>query len=227
MIKVENVVGPSPEQWDIVVQGVRNPMNSWDKSDSNYYNGWNYNDLYSDRTHFEMGEKDLKLMTDLANAGADHGKFLRQLPVICEITAPLYWWKQWDTYKVGTTANACSTMHRLTEKEFRLSDFSISNEMDLREILSNETYQIFFQEVIEHLNMLRKAYLETKEKWYWMKIVELLPESYMQKRTVSLNYAVLKNMYKQRKNHKLSEWIELFEQMLPELAYVDELIIGE
>lgn len=270
MIKVENIVGPSPEQWEIIVKGIRNPMNSWDKSDSilmygQSYEGWTFEEdlngelvtvfdlkakkikegktlKFSDQIEIEpqyfwLGDNDLKLMWNLANAGPDHGKFLRQLPVICEITAPLYWFKQFDTYKVGTTSNSCSTMHRLTEKPFELSDFSIQNDVWIEQKYQDD-FELgyafedihlidYFEDLITKLNNLRNRYLETKDKRYWQAIVELLPESYNQKRTVSLNYAVLRNMYQQRKNHKLSEWHEFLEQMIESLPYAKELICGE
>lgn len=246
MIKVENIVPPSPQQWLSVTRGVRNPMNSWDKSDSKmfYNNGWDpgyYEDKNNKRLTFReyeagvenkgevfvLGKKDLKLMTNLANAGSDHGKFLRQLPVICEITAPLYWWKQWDTYKVGTTANSCSTMHRLTEREFTFEDFSLDTSCETDEPTGLGSYENVFGIIIGWLNDLRNKYLETEDKKYWKTIVEYLPESYNQKRTVSLNYAVLRNMYHQRKNHKLPEWQEFFRQLFSDLDYAEELIVGE
>lgn len=256
MIKVENIVGPSPEQWEIIVKGIRNPMNSWDKSDSEMFYYLDYeedpawystddesNNEYDwrgaselldkavsakERYAFLVGDNDLKLMWNLANAGPDHGKFLRQLPVICEITAPIFWWLQFDQYKVGVTTNGTSKMHRLTEKEFTEDDFSIELYRPVNDYSTwdggLECCQIGR---INLLNDLREKYLETKDEYYWRKILEYLPESYNQKRTVSLNYAVLRNMYQQRKNHKLSEWHEFLEQMIESLPNAKELIVGE
>lgn len=270
MLKVENIVTPSPEWWQVVVDGTRNPMNSWNKSDSDYLiyeNYWcdaydvkdkNGRIIYDDQeeydpetchtkwdderyrkfnfstpihhqglSYFMLGEKDLKLLTNLANAGHDHGKFLRQLPIICEVTAPLYWWKQADKYQIGTVTNSCSTMHRLTEKPFELSDFSISNWSNTCEGANNskEVFQSSFLFTLSTLNQLRDSYLKTNNKGDWQKIVELLPESYLQKRTLSLNYAVLRNMYHQRKGHKLNEW-EDFLNAFKEIPYFNELIVG-
>lgn len=242
MIKVENIVGPSPEQWNVVVIGVRNPLNSWSKSDSQMYydycddyfttedrDGCGFDELGTeigcDGEAFVIGPKDFKLMCSLANAGTDHGKFMRQLPIICEITAPLYWWKQFDTYKIGTTSNSCSTMHTITKRFLTEDDFSFEWEDH------DPGVQDDFRFMIENLNTLISCYnnRESKEdkESAFRAIIQMLPESFMQKRTVSLNYAVLKQMFKQRKNHKLSEWRKFFMQMFHKLPYAQELIVGE
>lgn len=200
--------------WENAIRGMRNPMNSWSKSDSVFEKGY-----------FEIGENDLELMRKLVKAGTDHGKFMRFINVYMDINAPLYWWKEFDTYKVGTVANSCSTMHKITEKEFDLENFSIDKIIDTREPeyehMRNDVlltlhfdgerqyydpYDIYCEILIPALNLYRKKYLETKQKEYWWQMIQLLPSSYNQKRTVMLNYAVLRNMYHARKNHKLDEW---------------------
>ena len=191
MIKIENV---ETYGWEAAIRGMRNPKNSWEKSDTIF-----------DGDKWCMGDNDLKLMTSLAAAGTDHGKFLRMITVTLDITAPLYWWKEFDTYKVGTVANSCSTMHKLTAKEFELDDFS--HEHLIVASLNS------LKRTIEDLNSCREAYLSGENKdpeWkkeIWWQLIQLLPSSYNQRRTVQLNYAVLKNMYHARKNHKLDEWI--------------------
>lgn len=171
--------------WEAAIRGMRNPMNSWDKSDSSVNN---------------IGENDLNLMKRLRNAGTDHRKYLRMITVTCDILAPLYWWKEFDTYKVGTVANSCSTMHKIHDKEFEELDFSFEN-------LSSELNALDLgQTIIKTLNQLRDAYISTKDKHYWYQMIQLLPSSYNQKRTVMMNYEVLANIYKARKNHKLDEW---------------------
>ena len=207
MLKIEKTVLPSPEQWEIIIEGMRNPMNSWDKSDSVVgYDG-----------SMILGENDHKLMTSLAKGGAVHAKYRRMIPVYLTINAPFYWWKEFETYKVGTVANSCSTMHKIHSKEFTLGDFSCEhlnrNSMRLLEI------------TVETLNMERENYLATKDKEYWWQMIQLLPTSYNQKRTVLLNYEVLVNIYQSRKNHKLDEW-HTFCDWIRELPY-SELITGE
>ena len=201
MIKLEktDVFG-----WETAIRGMRNPMNSWDKSDS------------SDQGEngFWIGKKDLALMKKLSKAGTDHSKFLRMINVTVDITAPLYWWKEYDTYKVGTVANSCSTMHKIHEKEFTLDDFScehLKNFNGYREHPHGREVALFengFCGTIADLNAARKLFLQTGDKQYWWQMIQLLPSSYNQKRTVQLNYQVLKNMYHARKNHKLDEWRE-------------------
>lgn len=204
MIKLENVVLASPEQMAFIIEGMRNPMNSWEKSDSN-----TDPDFYS-LANIEIGSDDHSLMQRLSNAGTEHRKYMRMMPVYVRITAPLYWWKEFDTYKVGTVANSCSTMHKIAEKEFTLEDFStehlISDESIPTRIYSAKD---MMETTIKNLNMFRELYLKTRDKTYWWQMIQLLPSSYNQTRNVMLNYEVLANIYRQRKNHKLDEWREV------------------
>ena len=216
MIKIENteVFG-----WETAIRGMRNPMNSWDKSDS----GWEFVEDPSiinpnDSVQWVIGENDLALMKRLSKAGSDHSKFLRMINVTCDITAPLYWWKEYDTYKVGTVANSCSTMHKIHAKEFELADFSWEH-LNERSIKVLET-------VIDELNYNRNAFIETKDKSYWHQMIQLLPTSYQQKRTVQLNYAVLKNIYFARRNHKLDEWHTLCDWIM-KLPYFREICLND
>ena len=205
------------------IRGMRNPMNSWDKSDSRYecvdYSATKEMDIYD----FVIGPKDLDLMRVLRNSGTDHRKFMRMIVVYVDILAPLYWWKEFDTYKVGTVANSCSTMHTIHKKQFDISDFSAEhllgfsyNEFDLTCDLSipigypsNDTCpRDILNQTIVMLNAARDKYLETKDKTFWWQMIQLLPTSYNQKRTVMLNYEVLANMFAARVNHKLDEWHE-------------------
>ena len=196
--------------WEHAIRGLRNPMNSWDKSDSQYCGGQKLEDCekyVNCHMDYCVGDNDLDLMTRLRNAGTDHRKFMRMLTVYVDLTAPLYWWKEFDTYKVGTVANSCSTMHKIHAKEFTLDDFS-------HEHLCNQwenagTFKYCLQTVIAHLNKAREKYLETGAKGYWWQMIQLLPSSYNQKRTVMLNYEVLANIYKSRKDHRLDEWHDL------------------
>lgn len=203
MIKIEHtdVYG-----WEAVIRGMRNPMNSWDKSDSfNSDSGYEIYKLHKGEP--EIGENDLDLMKRLSKAGNDHGKFLRYIDVTCDITAPLYWWKEYDTYKIGTVANSCSTMHKIHSKEFTLDDFS--HEHLKCENVGGDIHSgclSVLKYMISVLNNMRVQYLATKNKFFWWQIIQLLPSSYNQKRTVKLNYQVLKSMYYARKNHKLDEW---------------------
>lgn len=208
-IKIENVVTPSAEQWEAIIRGTRNPMNSWNKSDSDY------SFKAPDGTPC-IGGNDLDLMKRLSKAGTDHRKYMRMIVVYVDITAPLYWWKEFDTYKVGTVANSCSTMHKITEKEFTLEDFSCER------MTADAQYTL--EMVIGTLNSYRKEFLDCNAKDYWYSIIQLLPSSYNQKRTVMLNYEVLANMYHARKNHKLDEWRE-FCKWVESLPY-SELIVG-
>ena len=207
MIKLENTVLASPEQMSFIIQGLRNPMNSWNKSDSKY------NDL----DEYKIGANDLGLMKRLAMAGTDHRKFMRMMPVYVRITAPLYWWKEFDTYKVGTVANSCSTMHKITAKEFTVDDFSTEHLISDSNAMMKTTCDL--------LNQYREKYLKTKDKKYWWQMIQLLPSSYNQTRNVMLNYEVLANIYKSRKDHKLDEWRE-FCKWIETIPY-SELIIGE
>ena len=203
MLKIDNI---DVSGWEAAIRGMRNPMNSWDKSDSCDLH--DYNPL--------LGENDLKLMKSLSKAGSDHAKFLRMINVTVDITAPLYWWKEFDTYKVGTVANSCSTMHKIHAKEFTLDDFS-------HEHLIGESEEAL-KAMIDQLNFARIAYLETNDKRYWWELIQLLPSSYNQKRTVQLNYQVLKSMYFARKDHKLDCWHTLCDWMLT-LPYFRDICV--
>lgn len=202
--------------WEAAIRGMRNPLNSWHLSDS-YKTHIEDGETMETATHeFFVGEKDLDLMTRLRNAGTDHRKFMRMIGVYVDLTAPLYWWKEFDTYKVGTVANSCSTMHKIHAKEFTLDDFSYEH--------LNKFNLDFLNATVESLNVDREMFLETKDKEYWWQMIQLLPSSYNQKRTVMTNYEVLANIYKSRKNHKLDEWHE-FCHWIEELPY-SELITG-
>ena len=231
MLKIEKFVTASPEQWGIIIEGMRNPMNSWGKMDS-YTTYENVDtDDGSIGEVFNMGENDHALMMNLAKNGPVHAKYRRMIPVWVTLTAPLYWWKEFDTYKVGTVANSCSTMHKIQAKEFTLEDFSC-------EYLESGALNTL-KEVTEDLNYYRDKYLNWKDsdfyidndqqlvdrKVIWWQMIQLLPTSYNQKRTVMLNYEVLHNIYFSRKNHKLDEW-HMFCDWISELPY-SELIIGE
>ncbi len=228
MIKFENteVMG-----WEAAIRGMRNPMNSWDKSDSGIcFDTVACHTCRADRNHcksrmenkeFVVGYDDMNLMTRLRNAGTDHRKFMRMIAVYVDITAPLYWWKEFDTYKVGTVANSCSTMHKIAEKEFTIEDFSCEH-------LEN-FWLVHLKETIKLLNEARDAYhwcnTDAKKEWWWQ-MIQLLPSSYNQKRTVMLNYEVLANIYKSRNNHKLDEWSVGFMDWIKSLPY-SELITGK
>ena len=234
MIKLEHIVLPSPDQMQFVIEGMRNPMNSWDRSDSVLCDDCSCEAGMKDcgqypnfMEYFRVGEKDHELMSRLSKAGTEHRKYLRMMPVYVRITSPLYWWKEFDTYKVGTVANSCSTMHKVTEKEFTLDDFSHEH----LDSLSTLDY------IIQDLNCWRSRYIQYDEdeniginlgmskKDIWWQMIQLLPSSYNQTRNVMLNYEVLSNMYHSRKNHKLDEWRE-FCKWIENLPYA-ELIIGE
>jgi hypothetical protein len=205
--------------WESAIRGMRNPMNSWDKSDTNY-NMMRYHyygcDISETTTSPDIGANDLSLMQKLIKAGSDHSKFMRMINVTTDITAPLYWWKEYDTYKVGTVANSCSTMHKIHAKEFTLDDFS-------HEKLTGQAKTIFEDYIIPQLNEDRENFLRWKDKEDWWNMIQLLPTSYNQKRTVQLNYAVLRSMYHARKNHKLDEW-HTFCEWVEKLPYAKELI---
>lgn len=207
MIKIENI---EVMGWEAAIRGMRNPMNSWNKSDTGWYlmgtpgtNPAAANDKYL-REKYCIGDNDLDLMKRLAKAGTDHRKFMRMITVYMDITAPLYWWKEFDTYKVGTVANSCSTMHKIAEKEFEMSDFSCEH-------LKPTSIKIM-HDIIDILNKYRADYNNPEagklgvKKNYWWQMIQLLPSSYNQRRTVMLNYEVLANIYKSRKDHKLDEW---------------------
>ena len=250
MLKIENteIVG-----WEAALRGMRNPMNSWEKSDSRSCGTCGDCDICIDYDNCPygydylkiiVGPNDLDLMTRLRNAGTDHRKFMRMITVYLDITAPLYWWKEFDTYKVGTVANSCSTMHKIHDKEFTMDDFS--HEHLICDWVGDNNEAIFYKDPPENspikcqlmftpldalritigvLNTNREAYLKTKNKKYWWQMIQLLPSSYNQKRTVMLNYEVLANIYKSRKNHKLDEW-HTFCDWVESLPY-SELITGE
>lgn len=232
-IKFENieVVG-----WEHAIHGMRNALESWEKSDSgqgcsvdfvdrvcfecdrfnNEYE-YEYGMCVGRNKKFAIGPNDLDLMKRLRNAGTDHRKFMRMITVYADITAPLYWWKEFDTYKVGTVANSCSTMHKIAAKEFTIDDFShehlIDEWIECNRIANNSLKEMtipkaILERIIFALNVVRDKYLETKDKKYWWQMIQLLPSSYNQKRTVMMNYEVLANIYKSRKNHKLDEWAE-------------------
>ena len=213
MIKVTNIIVPSYEQWMAAIKGMRNPMNSWDKIDSkeNTCNDISCDNCSEICSQIELGKNDYDLMKRLTLAGTEHSKFLRMLPVMMDITAPLYWWKEFDTYKVGTVANSCSTMHKIADKEFTLDDFSVEN-------LYEDVIDRPFKDIIDCLNFFRGLYIQNNDKDDWWQMIQLLPSSYNQKRTVFLNYAVLANMYHQRKGHKLDEWHD-FCNIIEKLPY--------
>ena len=249
MLKIENteVTG-----WEAAIRGMRNPMNSWEKSDSIFVEDGEYHDICGNNgpyngtvtdteTFFEMGEKDFNLMTRLRNSGTDHRKFMRMITVYVDILAPLYWWKEFDTYKVGTVANSCSTMHKIHEKEFTMADFSTEHlvsgwagkDKNGTDIVLTGPYECM-ENIIIMLNRVRNSYLvalKTKSetglsaKDIWWQMIQLLPSSYNQRRTIMLNYEVLTNIYKSRRNHKLDEW-HTFCDWIEELPY-SELITGE
>ena len=233
MIKLENVVLASPEQMEFIIEGMRNPMNSWEKKDSREgceqglcWKTCNFSPHWCGNTpRYVLGENDHSLMQRLSNAGTEHRKYMRMMPVYVRITAPLYWWKEFDTYKVGTVANSCSTMHKIAEKEFNWGDFSNEHltHTDSRHMDENEDAMNALQVVINALNYNRNKYLETKNKTFWWQLIQLLPSSYNQTRNVMLNYEVLANIYRQRKNHKLDEWREVC-KWIESLPY-SELII--
>ena len=236
MLKIENteVMG-----WEHAIRGMRNPKNSWENSISGYRDDHACDgkaDYICDLTEYRPRNNgrcynvcvtDFALMERLRNAGTDHRKFMRMITVYLDITAPLYWWKEFDTYKVGTVANSCSTMHKIHAKEFTVDDFSHEHLMDDP---MADTFQIkspwdVLYSTIDMLNLCRKKYLETNDKKYWWQLIQLLPSSYNQRRTIMLNYEVLANMYHARKNHKLDEW-HTFCDWIETLPY-SELITGK
>lgn len=248
-ITLKNVVLASPEQMEFIIQGMRNPMNSWEKSDTCFSDESCVNCYYSQRNLCDkdsffrkdekLGSNDLSLMQRLSNAGTEHRKYMRMIPVYVRITAPLYWWKEFDTYKVGTVANSCSTMHKIAEKEFTLEDFSCEHLFSKGAATRRDDNKRFEDEscvelgfdhlgallgVIKSLNFAREDYLNHKNKGDWWQLIQLLPSSYNQTRNVMLNYEVLANIYRQRKGHKLDEWREVC-KWIESLPY-SELITG-
>ena len=234
MIKLEHTVLPSPDQMEFVIEGMRNPMNSWEKSDSvvcgcndSMCSCCEENHTGQCSNGFVLGDNDHSLMQRLSNAGTDHRKFMRMMPVFVRITAPLYWWKEADTYKIGTVANSCSTMHKIQGKEFTTDDFSCEH-LDIRT-------KALLEVTIKILNDYRKLYIEynpddfeikgcPSKKDIWWQMIQSLPSSYNQTRNVMLNYEVLANMYHSRKNHKLDEWRE-FCKWIEDLPYSDLIIL--
>lgn len=234
MIKLENVVLASPEQMEFIIEGIRNQMNSWEKSDSKIEpeNIGDFGEEYG--SIFELGDNDHDLMQRLAKAGTDHRKFMRMMPVYVRITAPLYWWEDFDTYIVDAVANSCSTMHKIAEKEFMLEDFSCEHLLCggmLDDVPNNDGKWVRFngsdclKDTIYMLNKARELYLQTKDKRFWWQMIHLLPNSYNQTRNIMMNYEVLANIYKSRKDCKLDEWRE-FCKWIESLPY-SELITGE
>lgn len=224
MIKIEHT---EVHGWEAAIRGMRNPMNSWDKCDTSFYS------YPKEGVQHKIGENDLALMKSLAKGGSVHAKYRRMINVTCDITAPLYWFKEYDTYKVGTVANSCSTMHKIHAKEFTLDDFSCEHLIDDFDVdvdisgtdhTSTGSIEVIWM-TIEVMNHYRKQFLETKDKKYWWQMIQLLPSSYNQKRTVQLNYEVLTAMYHDRKNHKLDEWRN-FCKWIESLPY-SEIITGE
>lgn len=235
MIKIENVETCG---WEAAIRGMRNPKNSWAKSDSHKcpcadWDGdcpmvMNDNEPAKgcdpDKYRFCVGENDFHLMQTLANSGPDDGKFLRMIHVQIDVTSPLYWWKEADQYKVGTVTDSCSTMHKIHAKEFDVNDFSHEHVEELTGDDYNMSYD-FLLRTVDILNYYRKKFLETGDKVYWWQLIQLLPSSYNQRRTWDLNYAVLRNIYHARRNHKLDEWRELC-AWIKTLPY-SELITGK
>lgn len=223
MILAENI-----DVWGFehAIRGMRNPMNSWDKSDSHWEE--TPTNLYNmiGQRYYVIGENDLSLMRKLYKAGTEHRKYLRQIMVSMDITAPLYWWKEFDTYKIGTTANSCSTMHKIHDKEFTFDDFSHEHLIDYG-IGIDKGHSIvpsyLLQATIDVLNLCRKRYLETKDKKWWWQLIQLLPSSYNQRRTVTMNYENVVSIIEQRTGHKLDEWND-FIVVLSDLPYIESII---
>ena len=241
MIKFENT---EVMNFEGAFRGMRNPLNSWDKSDSFYCIdkemtndeidkecrekcsfGFDNCPIMDEIPRFIIGKSDLKLAQKLIKAGSDHRKFLRQIFVSVDITAPLYWWKEFDTYKVATVANSCSTMHTIHSKPIEISDFSFDDMcIDFETGDAPLEFKFFYSRVVEDCEILRRRYVETNDKKYWRALIQLLPESYNQKRTVTLNYENLRNIYGSRRNHKLTEWSVGFMEWIGSLPYAEELI---
>lgn len=223
MIKIEKTVTMSPEQWNIVIEGMRNPKNSWDRSDS--YTTYIEDPETMETASFEffVGPNDEKLMVTLREAGRDHRKYMRMMPVWVNITAPLFWWKEFDTYKVGTVRNSCSTMHKIHVKEFTYDDFAHEGIDAVSE--HHPWMRHRFMDYIDDLNWLRVRFNETQDKKYWRALIEMLPDGFLMKATIMLNYEVLANMYHSRRNHKLDEWHD-FCDWIESLPY-SELITGK
>lgn len=221
------------ETWGFehAIRGMRNPLESWENSDSTYFTGEEMGE-FDKECVFGIGEKDLDLMQKLIHAGSEHRKFMRQIMVSVDITAPLYWWKEFDTYKVGTVANSTSTMHKLASTPitmdcFEMDDLENGNyfNLDTNKDCADTISDIWLY-LIERLETMRKKYNETKDKRYWKELIRLLPESWLQKRTITMNYENILNMIRQRQNHKLVEWSESFINWSRSLPYARELLYG-
>lgn len=233
MLKIHKFVTSSPEQMEMIIEGMRNPKNSWDRIDSYITHIEDPETLNTADFEFFVGDNDMTLMSGLAKGGPVHAKYRRMMDVIMHITAPFYWWKEFDTYKIGTVCNSCSTMHKIHAKEFTADDFSQENlltlESDPQCYVWNGEHKFDPKETLEQtikmLNYCRVMYLKTKSRAYWDQMIQLLPTSYNQRRTIKLNYEVLHNIYHSRKNHKLPEW-HIFCKWIEELPY-SELITLE
>lgn len=219
MLKIEKTVLPSPEQWEIIIEGMRNPMNSWDKSDSYKTHVCDTETMQESDFEFFVGEADHKLMMILAKGGAVHAKYRRMIPVMFTLRAPTFWWIEFDTYKIGTVRNSCSKMHKIHVSEFTLDDFAHEGCSEVGIALEH------LQQTVSICNVLREKFNETQEKRFWRALIELLPHGYMMKATISLNYEVLQNIFHSRKNHKLTEW-HTFCDWICELPY-SEIITTE
>lgn len=224
MIKIENIV---VDGFEAAIRGMRNPMNSWERSDSRWSDAYGYDP----DPFYRIGSNDHDLMMRLVKGGPVHAKFRRFITVSMDITAPLYWWKEFDTYKVGTACNSCSTMHKIHAKEFTIDDFSCEHLEDFNLEEEDQLYNVadgtfchWMQRMIEQLNVARSIYLKTKDKRYWWQMIQLLPSSYNQRRTVLMNYETLANIYQWRKDHKLDEWRE-FCKTIEQLPY-SEVVTG-
>lgn len=233
MLKIEKFVTMSPAQYDIVIEGMRNPKNSWNRSDSYTTHICDGDTMETADFAWFMGDNDHKLAESLADGGPVHAKYRRMMVVYLTINAPFYWWKEFDTYKVGTVCNSCSTMHKIHSKEFTMDDFSIEHLMEWEDYESETkelkpdrlcNFKFYLMDIISALNNARDLYLQTNDKKYWWQMIQLLPTCYNQRRTIMLNYEVLANIYKWRRNHKLDEW-HTFCDWIEELPY-SELITG-
>lgn len=230
MLTIEKTVLASPEQMEMVIEGMRNPKNSWARSDSAIVYIEDSETLETASYQFQLGDADYDLMTLLATGGPVHAKYRRMIPVMVTINAPLYWWKEFDTYKVGTVANSCSTMHKIAAKPFEIGDFSHEHLFNSKEVKwGDPNSKNVLELVIDALNTYRNHYIstddmsETQRKAYWWQLIQLLPSSYNQKRTIMLNYEVLAHIYKDRRHHKLDEWHVLCD-WIEQLPYADIIL---
>lgn len=217
MLEITKTVLPSPEQWEIIIEGMRNPMNSWDKIDSDF--GYIEKPGYGIQSYVDMGLNDYGLMKRLAKGGPVHGKYRRMIPVMFTVTAPTFWWIEFDTYKVGTVRNSCSKMHKIHVEPFTLDNFAHEGCDEVPEAMET------LKDTIARLEWLRQKFNETQEKRYWRALLELLPHGYMMKATISLNYEVLHNIYHGRRNHKVVEW-HTFCDWIEKLPYSEIITVG-